>query len=195
MLTDAVSACKRLIRLVNTMLDISQIESGKMRMEVHPADVRAVVHEVVTFFAHDADKRGIKLHTEVPARLPKVPMDSERIEQVLINLVGNALKFTPAGGNVTVAVRVQNEHVELSVRDTGVGIAAKDQPRLFEDFGRLRDSDKGEQGSGLGLAIARRIVEAHGGKITLESAPGQGSTFRVLLPGRAQSHQKSAVSA
>ena len=195
MLTDAVSACKRLIRLVNTMLDISQIESGKMRMDVRAGDVRSVVQEVVAFFAHDAQKRGVKLHTEVPARLPKIPMDSERIEQVLINLVGNALKFTPAGGNITVAVRAQNEHVELSVRDTGVGISPQDQKRLFEDFGRLRSADHDEQGSGLGLAIARRIVEAHGGQITVTSSPGQGSTFLFTLPGKPQSRQKSAVSA
>jgi signal transduction histidine kinase/CheY-like chemotaxis protein len=197
MLRDAVSACKRLIRLVNSMLDISQIESGKMRMDVRPGDVRSVVQEVVTFFAHEAARRDVKLHTEVPARLPKVPMDSERIEQVLINLVGNALKFTNAGGDITVAVRHPNdEHaLEIVVRDTGVGIAPQDQTRLFEDFGRLRTVAVGEPGGGLGLAIARRIVEAHGGAISVESSLGEGSTFRFTLPGKPQSTQKSAVSA
>ncbi len=195
MLQDAVSACKRLIRLVNSMLDISQIESGKMRMDVRAGDVRNVVQEVVSFFSNDAQKRKLKLHTEVPSRLPKIPLDAERIEQVLINLVGNALKFTPAGGNITVAVRTHNEHVELSVHDTGVGIAPEEQKRLFEDFGRLRAAQSGDEGTGLGLAIARRIVEAHSGRIAVESTPGQGSTFRVLLPAKAQSRQKSAVSA
>ncbi len=198
-LHEAVAACKRLIRLVNSMLDISQIESGKMRMHFAPADLRRLVTGVVALFQQEARKKNIRLLFELPARLPSVVIDSERIEQVLINLVHNALKFTSPGGSITVAVRVRNESqaVEVSVTDTGIGIAPGDQDSIFDEFAQVnRQLRRQREGSGLGLAIARRIVEAHEGVIQVVSTPGRGSRFWFTLPLRArQSAAKNAISA
>ena len=182
-LEESSAACKRLIRLVNSMLDISQIESGKMRMHFGQDDLRPVVNGVVTLFQQEAGRRGVRLHFELPARLPRLRMDGERIQQVLINLVGNALKFTPRDGDVIITVRQRAQAVEVSVRDTGVGIAAEDHSRIFDEFAQLRHADGHKhEGSGLGLAIARRIVEAHDGVLSVASRPGQGSTFTFTLP-------------
>ena len=197
-LEESSAACKRLIRLVNSMLDITQIESGKMQMEFSNDDLRPVVNGVISLFQHEAELRGVKLHAELPARLSRLRMDAERMQQVLINLVGNALKFTPQGGDVTVAVRQRPEWVEVAVRDTGVGIAPEDQARIFDEFARIRrrTGPGAHDGSGLGLAIARRIVEAHGGNFRVTSSVGQGSTFTFHLPlRRAQASAMPAASA
>ncbi len=186
-LEESSAACKRLIRLVNSMLDINQIESGKMRINFAMDDLRTVVNGVVTLFQQEARKRGVRLHFELPSRLPRLRIDSERIQQVLINLVGNALKFTPRDGDVIVAVRQRSEAVEVSVRDTGIGIAAEDQSLIFDEFALLRrPAGRKREGSGLGLAISKRIVEAHDGTLRVSSRPGEGSTFTFTLPLRAK---------
>jgi two-component system, OmpR family, phosphate regulon sensor histidine kinase PhoR len=187
-LRESVQACKRLIRLVNSMLDVAQIESGKMRMNYGTADLRQVVHSISALFQHEAKAAGLMLHTIVPARLPKMQVDSERIEQVIINLLANALKFTAAPGDITVSLRhfADKNQVQISVSDTGVGIPTEEQALIFDEFARVRRSSANRQGqgSGLGLAIAKRIVEAHEGNISVNSVPGQGSTFTFTLPVR-----------
>jgi signal transduction histidine kinase len=185
-LRESIAACKRLIRLVNSMLDITQIESGKMRMNYAASDLRRLVGGVIALFQQEARSKDIRLAIEVPARLPRIVLDAERIEQVLVNLIGNALKFTPAGGAVGVAVRhVPETHsVQVSVRDTGIGIAAEAREKIFDEFAQIHRGVKNRhrEGSGLGLAIARRIVEAHQGALDVDSSPGQGSTFFFTLP-------------
>lgn len=188
-LTESIAACKRLIRMVNSMLDISQIESGKMKMEFAASDLRRLVNGVVALFQQEARARHLRLNLELPARPLRVPMDAERIEQVLINLLGNAMKFTPAEGAITIRAHYQSElrQVEISVQDSGVGIAPEDQARIFDEFAQVRNAqaDTSRNGSGLGLAIAKRIVEAHHGQLRVESTPGKGSTFFFTLPFKA----------
>src|SRR5581483_11277456 len=154
------SACKRLIRLVNSMLDITQIESGKMQMSFVPTDLRHVVNAAVALFQHDARERKLKLRVELPSRLPRMEADPERLQQVLTNLIGNAMKFTPAGGSVTVSLRhrASSGEIEIAVADTGVGIAPEDQALIFDEFAQIRRQAECRQreGSGLGLAIAKR---------------------------------------
>ena len=185
-LTESIAACKRLIRMVNSMLDISQIESGKMKMEFAIADLRNLVNGVAALFQQEARARRLHLSVELPARPLRVQVDAERIEQVLINLVGNAVKFTSAGGAITIRARHQPERrqVEISVQDSGLGIAPEDHERIFDEFAQVRNaqSDTSRDGSGLGLAIAKRIVEAHHGQLRVESTPGKGSTFFFTLP-------------
>jgi signal transduction histidine kinase len=196
-LEESVGACKRLIRLVNTMLDISRIEAGKMEMHLVAHDLRQVLKSIVTLFQHEAKRRRVELTLDFPQRLPKVMLDSERIQQVLINLVGNALKFTPEGGRVRIAARTrgENNEVAISVSDTGIGIPEQDLAKVFDAFAQVRrGADRGE-GSGLGLAIARRIVEAHGGRIEARSRVDEGSTFTFTLPVNAQESSQRAVSA
>jgi signal transduction histidine kinase/CheY-like chemotaxis protein len=185
-LRESVAACKRLIRLVNSMLDITQIESGKMRMHYAPSDLRRLVSGVIALFQQEARTRNIRLAMEVPSRLPRIILDAERIEQVLVNLIGNALKFPPAGGSVMVAVRyfAETHSVQVSVRDTGIGIAPEARDKIFDEFAQIHQGVKKRhrEGSGLGLAIARRIIEAHQGTLEVTSSPGQGSTFFFNLP-------------
>ena len=197
-LRESVAACKRLIRLVNSMLDITQIESGKMRMNFEPADLRRVVSGVAALFQQEARVKNIHISLELPQRLPRLVMDAERIEQVLVNLLGNALKFTPEGGAVTINVGTQDGSVQVAVSDTGIGIAPEDRAIIFDEFAQVRrqTANRHREGSGLGLAIARRIVEAHHGTLEVESEVGQGSTFRFTIPSDAKARPfGNAVSA
>ena len=210
-LRESVAACKRLIRLVNSMLDVNQIESGKMKMNVQPSDLRQLVQSTVTLMQPEARLRNIELRHEAPARIPRIELDPERIQQVLINLVGNALKFTPQGGKIAVMARFSSEDqvAEISVRDTGCGIAMEDQERIFDEFAQVRARKQAKaaahlddsvliqphMGHGLGLAISRRIVLAHAGEISVSSSPGGGSTFTFTLPVRRNQPAETAVSA
>ncbi len=197
-LRESVQACKRLIRLVNSMLDISQIESGKMRMNFVSGDLAQIANRVMSLFQQEARQKGIQLRLHTAARLPRADMDPERIEQVLVNLLGNALKFTREG---TVDLRLSacsdGQSLQVTVSDTGVGISPEDQGRIFDEFSQIRGKIQTRQreGSGLGLAIAKRIVEAHGGQIEVESALGRGSTFRFFLPVHRRAASKDAMSA
>jgi signal transduction histidine kinase len=184
-LREAAAACKRLIRLVNSMLDISQIESGRTPMNFGPTDLRQLVNGTVALFQNEAQQRNLKLTLQVPARLPKIMLDGERIQQVLVNLVGNAIKFTPNGGAIRVGLRhrADTQQVEMFVCDTGIGIAPQQKSQLFEEFAPIHRR-RPEDGAGLGLAISRRIVQAHEGSIRVSSEPGRGSTFQVFLPAR-----------
>jgi signal transduction histidine kinase len=196
-LRESISACKRLIRLVNSMLDITQIESGKMRMNFVTGDLRQIVHGVCSLFQHEAKAVRLNLHTVVPSRLPKMLVDSERLEQVLINLLGNAMKFTEPPGDITVMVKhlAESNAVQISVSDTGVGIPESELATIFDEFAQVRRQNAVRQrtGSGLGLAIAKRIVEAHEGDLSVTSSPGKGSTFTFTIPVRMRA--TSAVSA
>src|ERR1051326_2620585 len=193
---ESVAACKRLIRLVNSMLDLSQIQSGSMRMEFSETDVRSLIRSTVTLFQHEAVSKGVTLASTVPARLPRTSADPERLQQALINLVGNALKFTPTGGAIQIQARHLSERnlLQISVSDNGIGIQPEEQAHIFDEFGRSRraGAQRKKQGAGLGLAITRRVVEAHGGEISVTSKPNQGSTFTISLPLRHGSIQKSA---
>jgi signal transduction histidine kinase/CheY-like chemotaxis protein len=175
-----------LLSLIEEILDFSKVEAGKLDLEVRPFALTALVEETVELLGPRAQAKGLEIGSSVDERLPgTVVGDAARLRQVLLNLAGNAVKFTEAGGvTVTVEPGASNE-ICFSVRDTGIGIAPDAQARVFEEF---EQADGGMTrkfgGTGLGLAISRRIVERMGGSITLQSAPGQGSTFRfsVALP-------------
>jgi signal transduction histidine kinase len=170
----------RLTRLVDDLLAFGQLEVGGLVLEAREIDVRAVVEDVIASSAPMASAKGIDLATDVPARLPTVVADELRLYQALANLVRNAVKFTPEGGTIQVAVFEEAGRLRFLVKDSGIGIAARDQARVFEPFERA-GPDR-QEGVGLGLAIAKRIVDAHGGAIGLESRPGAGSTFWFTLP-------------
>jgi signal transduction histidine kinase len=183
-LTESIAACKRLIRMVNSMLDINQIESGKMKMDFVLTDLRRLLNGVAALFHQEARSRQLQLTVELPTRTLRAELDAERIEQVLINLVGNAMKFTPAGGAIAIRLRHHAElrQAEISVQDNGIGIAPEDQARIFDEFAQVRHGHTVRDGSGLGLAITKRIVEAHHGQLRVTSTPGAGSTFSFTLP-------------
>jgi signal transduction histidine kinase len=159
------------------------VQAGKFSVAPQPMAISALADEARELQANAADKRDLRLEVALPAGLPAVMADPQRIVQVLNNLIGNAVKFTPAPGAVTVEAEAEGRHLRVSVVDTGPGIAAHEQPRLFQRFGQLDTSNtRATSGTGLGLFIVRAIVEAHGGTVGLESAPGRGSRFWFTLP-------------
>ena len=174
----------RLKRLVDDILDLSKIESGKMQMTFVLNDLNKVIQEFLDTQKNIAEERGLYLKTEFDAALPPVPLDSDRIVQVLNNLVGNALKFTKEGGiTVKTENRASDNHVLVSVIDTGKGIAEEDMHKLFHKFQQIESAHANEEGgTGLGLVICKEIVSRHGGKIWAKSQPEQGTTFSFVLP-------------
>jgi PAS domain S-box-containing protein len=172
----------RLERLVDDLLDFARIEAGTFKLKIADADLTGKIHEAAGSLEPQAREAGLGLRVEVPEEPLEVPMDAQRIGQVLLNLVHNALKFTAAGGTITVRARVDGELVRCEVTDTGIGIASVDQDKLFRRFSQLDSGVRTGGGTGLGLSISKAIVEAHGGQIGVESQPGHGSTFWFTLP-------------
>ena len=170
----------RLARLTRDLLDLSRLETGARAPRPLPVALAPLVHDVVEPVRLLADARGVMLATVLPTGNAEVAADRAQIERVLTNLVTNAIRATPPGGRVEVVVEPGESHVTVRVRDTGVGIAAEDLARIFEPFAQVAGGSHG--GAGLGLAIARRIVDAHGGHIAVQSTPGFGSTFTFTLP-------------
>ncbi|MDY7230225.1 HAMP domain-containing sensor histidine kinase [Hyalangium rubrum] len=171
---------ERLDRMVGDLLDSTRIEAGKLELQLEERDARELARAVVELY--QATGPGHELRLSLPETPVPLCCDGIRIEQVLNNLVSNALKYSPVGTRVEVTVERQGEEAALSVADQGIGISAEEQLRLFAAFQRARGARERAPGAGLGLSVARRIVEAHGGHIEVESTPGQGSVFRVRLP-------------
>jgi two-component system, cell cycle sensor histidine kinase PleC len=174
---------RHLLSLVNDVLDLSKVEAGRMKLDREWVPVALVVDSVWGVVEPLAHKQGLTLALELPENLPPVQADPMRLKQVLYNLLSNAIKFTPPGGSVTLRARQEAERMVIEVVDTGVGVRKEDIPRLFREFEQLAPvGDEKPEGTGLGLSLTRRLVELHGGQVTVESQVGQGSTFRVDLP-------------
>jgi signal transduction histidine kinase len=170
-------------KLIEDLLDVSRIISGKMRLDVGVVNLVEVVDAALEGVRHAADAKVIHLDFDHDATLGPVSGDPARLQQIVWNLLSNAVKFTPEGGKVSVAAKLNGSAVEVSVIDTGVGIAPEDQAIVFEEFRQVgRDYTRKAEGTGLGLALTRRFVELHGGVISLASTPGKGSTFTFTLP-------------
>lgn len=174
---------ERMLRLVNHLLDVSVIESGRLQLDLGPTDVGEVARSVVEMHRAIALRKNVDVTLHVGAERPIARADAARLDQVLSNLVNNAVKFSSEETTVAVTVERAGEEVLVSVCDQGVGIPQEDLAQLFVPFALRRSrGTAGEQGTGLGLAICRRIVEAHRGRIWAESTPGKGSAFYVALP-------------
>jgi signal transduction histidine kinase len=174
----------RLTRLINDVLDYQKLEAGRMDFHMEPNSLNEVVAETVEEFLPVAAKRGVVLSTRLEKDLPPIRCDRDRMAQVLANLLSNALKFTPRG-TVRISSAQGEEGVRVSVQDEGPGIDPADKEKLFQSFSQLHSGSREKpEGTGLGLAICKRIMEAHGGRIEVDSAPGRGATFTVTLPAR-----------
>jgi two-component system phosphate regulon sensor histidine kinase PhoR len=167
--------------MVNELLELSRIESGRVPLNLLPTRPIDIIQPAVERLQLQADRNGLSLRVDCHAELPAVMADASRVQQVVVNLLHNAIKFTPSGGTVTVHAERQGQLVQFAVVDTGIGIAPEDLPRIFERFYKV-DRSRASSGTGLGLAIARHLVEAHGGRIRAESEPGKGSTFYFTIP-------------
>jgi len=181
-LADAILESTHLMqRLIQDLLDVSTIESGHLKIQTRREVLGPIVDAALTMVREGADERGLSLVRDLAPNLPDVQVDAMRLEQVLANLVGNAVKFTERGGSVTVRAEASGEMVRVAVIDTGVGIPPEHLPHIFDRYWHARRQSR-TVGTGLGLAIARGIVEAHGGSISVESALGGGTTFLFTLP-------------
>lgn len=182
-LTVIKSNADRLATLVNDLLDISRIETGRIRLDRQPTDAAKVIQDVVTALSKQADEKQLTVTTKVKSPLPPVYADRDRLTQILTNLVDNACRYTPAGGKITVSARRVSDKVQIDVTDTGIGISPEDQKKVFDRFYRADHPVVQETGgTGLGLAIVRSFVEMHGGTIWLKSELGKGSTFSFTMP-------------
>ncbi len=174
--------CSRLLRLADNLLDLSRMEAGAISMDMTEAHAEKMIQAALGPLKLQAEKRGIKLITSVSPDLPLIRADVTKIIWVLTNLVGNALRYTDQGGSITVKARNRGTRLFFSVTDTGKGISSEHHQRIFEKFVQGEDQNYSSGGAGLGLAICKDIVEAHGGEIWVESAPGQGATFTFSVP-------------
>ena len=174
-----------LARLITDLRDLSLAQAGQLRLNLQSIDAGRVVRETLEAVSPLAEERGVALRTDVPQRLARIDADPDRVRQIVQNLVENAVQFTPRGGEVRVAMGEDDDSVRLQVSDTGVGIAEADLPHIFRHFYRADQSRaRSSGGTGLGLAIVKSLVEAHGGRVTVDSAVGSGSTFTVTFPRR-----------
>jgi signal transduction histidine kinase len=182
-LKDIFSSGKHLLSLINDILDLSKIEAGRMELDVETFDVPSALDNALTLVRERAQRHGIALGLEVDPALGELRADERKFKQILLNLLTNAVKFTPDGGKVDVRARLADGVLQVAVADTGIGIAAADQAAVFEEFKQVgRHYTNKQEGTGLGLALTKRFVELHGGTLTLESEPGKGSTFTFTLP-------------
>ena len=174
---------QRLGSLVEDLLDLSRIESREYRPDLQPVAVRPVIEQVVSLLRAKAEEKGLRLGLDVPHDLPVAKADRRALEQVLTNLVDNAVKYCSSGAQITARARADGDDVRIEIQDTGPGIEPRHLPRLFERFYRVdsgRSRDMG--GTGLGLSIVKHLIETMGGAIGVDSTPGRGSTFWFTLP-------------
>jgi len=172
----------RLGQMLNNFLDLARLESGRTHMAQEPVNMSEVISQTLTILQPQAAERQISIALQVPETLPTINGDPDRLKQVMVNLVSNAVKYNHEGGRVDIEAKVGENELNVAVRDTGSGIAEEDLPHIFEKFCRVDDPEQQVKGTGLGLSITKHIIEAHGGTISVQSVKGQGSTFSFTLP-------------
>jgi PAS domain S-box-containing protein len=175
----------RLSRLISDLLDIGKIEAGKIQLNKQPVDISFIINDVLLLFQDIARQKNIGLTSSLIENIPKISIDSDKITQVLANLVGNAMKFTPENGKVKIDLSKREDCIQIDVSDTGLGISHKDLNKIFDKFYqvmRIAGGQEKTKGTGLGLSISKGIIEAHGGKIWVESELGKWSRFSFTLP-------------
>ncbi len=192
-LHDILSSGRHLLALINDILDLAKVEAGGMELEVELVALRPLLESGLSVVRERAARRGIALTLALGDGVELVEADPLRLKQAVFNLLANAVKFTPDGGRVTVGAETDRETVRIDVQDTGIGIAPEDLERIFEEF-QQAGAAPGTEGTGLGLALTRRFVELHGGRVEVESIPGAGSRFRIVLPLR-QHHVADGLAA
>jgi signal transduction histidine kinase len=184
-LDDILSSGHHLLSLINDVLDLSKVEAGQVELEPAEFSLSEALQRGVVMVRERATRNGVQLSLDLAPDVDVVRADERRVLQIVFNLLSNAVKFTPAGGSVTVATARADGELHVSVADTGPGIAAGDQQRIFEEFQQTELGVGQREGTGLGLALSRRLVELHGGRIWVESEPGLGSRFVFTLPDEA----------
>ena len=183
-LKDIYASGTHLLSLINDILDLSKIEAGRMELELTEFHLPTAIDNALMLVRERAGRRSIALHTNIDSQLGQIHADERKVRQVVLNLLSNAIKFTPEGGRIEVGAMPKDGFVEVSVSDTGVGIAPDDQEAVFEEFRQVGTADKKAEGTGLGLTLCRKFIELHGGRIWVQSQVGVGSTFTFTIPVR-----------
>jgi len=180
-LADCVEESERVLNMLNTLMDITEAEAGMMKLRREPADLCQLAREVVELYEYVAEEKKIQVHADLPQPPVTASVDRMRMRQVFANLLDNALKYTPEGEKVTISVRAEPEQAVVAFRDTGIGIPAEEQDKIWSRLYR-GDKSRSQRGLGLGLSLVKAIVEAHGGKVSVSSSLNVGSEFTVRLP-------------
>src|SRR5258706_3257127 len=184
-LKDICTSGEHLLSLINDILDLSKVEAGHMELDLSSFDLPETLSGTMTLVRERAQSHDIALSLEVDPRISTIEADERKVRQMVLNLLSNAVKFTPDGGSVDVRARFENGGIEVSVKDTGAGIAAEDQAIGFEEFRQVGgDGDARHEGTRLGLALTRRFAELHGGPVPPGNQPTKGSTLTLALPVR-----------
>jgi signal transduction histidine kinase len=178
---DVLSSGQHLLNLINDILDLAKVEAGRMELQPSTFELPELLENAASMVRERATRQGTGLTVATDGSVGAMEGDERKIKQILFNLLSNAVKFTPSGGTVTLAARAEGEQVVISVHDTGIGISAEDQEKIFEEFYQVGAS-RTQEGTGLGLALTRRLVELHHGHLTVESEPSVGSTFTATMP-------------
>jgi two-component system phosphate regulon sensor histidine kinase PhoR len=187
---------RRLTQLINNILDFSRIESGQKSYHFYPTDIRELVADTLKVFEVRLKQDDFTINFETAANLPRVAVDADAMTQALVNLLDNAVKYSGASREITLRLGQHDEWVTVAVSDNGIGIPEEDREKVFERFHRVSTGLVHDvKGSGLGLAIVKHIVEAHGGKVTIESRPGRGTTFTIHLPALADAGSERGATA
>ena len=181
-LKDIYASGTHLLSLINDILDLSKIEAGRMELELTDFDLPTAIENALMLVRERAGRRSIALHTKIDNQIGQIRADERKVRQVVLNLLSNAIKFTPEGGRINVGAVSKDGSVEISVSDTGIGIAPEDQEAVFEEFRQVGTAAKKIEGTGLGLTLCRKFVELHGGRIWVKSQEGVGSTFTFSIP-------------
>jgi two-component system cell cycle sensor histidine kinase PleC len=191
---DILSSGQHLLSLINDILDMSKIEAGKLTLRLEPVAIDEVVEDTLRLIRQRAEKAGLKIRVHLP-HLPDITADFRALKQILLNLLTNAVKFTPHGGSITISAVATEDNVHISVADTGIGIAEKDLKRLAKPFEQIENQfSKTREGTGLGLALTKSLIEMHHGRFEIDSALGEGTTAQVILPIRQPAQAEDAPS-
>lgn len=179
-LADCVEESERVLSILNTLLDVTEAEAGMMRLDLQPTDLCQLLREVIELYEFVAEEKQIQIRSDLPDTCPAT-VDSNRVRQVFANLLDNALKYTPAGGSVRISAETRPDGALVRIRDNGIGIPQPEHDRIWNRLYR-GDKSRSQRGLGLGLSLVKAIVEAHGGRVTVQSEPGDGSEFAVQFP-------------
>ena len=179
--SDILESGQHLLSLINDILDLAKVEAGRMELQPTTFALDLTIESAVGMLRERATRQGVSLETDIDPGVGPIQADERKVKQILFNLLSNAVKFTPSGGRITAGAMVADHEVAVRIHDTGVGIGEDDQARIFDEFEQVGPG-RSQEGTGLGLALTKRLVELHGGRIAVQSAPGEGSTFTFCLP-------------
>ncbi|MBN1162334.1 HAMP domain-containing histidine kinase [Patescibacteria group bacterium] len=183
LLSQIRSSSEGLLKIVNDILDVSKMEAGKFSVDKSPEDLNTLLKDECAYYSSLAEVRGLELVRELDGSIPRVSIDADRLKQVMNNLISNSIKYTPPGGKITVSSSFKGNFIEVSIRDTGIGVSDTDKPLLFHKFAQPNNHEKMEgESTGLGLVISKGIIEAHGGSIWYEANNPKGAKFTFKLP-------------